>query len=463
MGVNFSAFEIGRRALRTSQLGINITGQNIANVNTPGYTRLKLEVTPSPTNGASLRLGNSEISADGIYAVRDQFVEARLQTETGQLGRLQARSDALAPIDAIFTEAAAGGGLQSALVGFFGAFRDLEAQPTSVSVRATVVAQAETLTTAFRTTRERLSDLRSEVNSTMLNTVERVNQLAEQVAQFNSKISIAENNGDLATDLRDQRGEVVRELAELTGARTTQDTSGSFTLTLPDGRALVVADQTFRLDAVSTPPDGLVTLEMNGQAVSLNNGKLRGLQEAVDEINGHLTSLDQLAESLADRVNTFHTSGSDLYGNPGLALFNAQGGGAVTAANIQLDAAFTANPRLIVAAAAGAGSGDATIARSLGGLLSDQSSVVGGQTGSFENFYSTLVTTAGNSVRSAEDALATQQLILAQTQAQRDSVSGVSLDEEAINLLQYQKAYEAAARFLKVADEMTQTILSLAQ
>jgi flagellar hook-associated protein 1 len=202
---------------------------------------------------------------------------------------------------------------------------------------------------------------------------------------------------------------------------------------------------------------------MNGQAVSLNNGKLRGLQEAVDEINGHLTSLDQLAESLADRVNTFHTSGSDLYGNPGLALFNAQGGGAVTAANIQLDAAFTANPRLIVAAAAGAGSGDATIARSLGGLLSDQSSVVGGQTGSFENFYSTLVTTAGNSVRSAEDALATQQLILAQTQAQRDSVSGVSLDEEAINLLQYQKAYEAAARFLKVADEMTQTILSLAQ
>jgi flagellar hook-associated protein 1 FlgK len=117
---------------------------------------------------------------------------------------------------------------------------------------------------------------------------------------------------------------------------------------------------------------------------------------------------------------------------------------------------------LVVTAANGAGSGDATIARSLAGLLQDETSVVGTQTGSYDSFYASLVTEAGLGVRSAEDALSTQQVILTQTQAQRDSVSGVSLDEEAINLLQYQKAYEAAARFLKVADEMTQTILSLA-
>jgi flagellar hook-associated protein 1 FlgK len=463
MGVNFSAFEIGRRALRASQLGINITGQNIANVNTPGYTRLRVEVVPTATNGAQLRLSGSEISLEGVHALRDQFVEARLQTETGLTGRLEARRDALTPVDAIFNDGAGGGALQSALVGFFGSFRDLEAQPTSVAARASVAAQADNLASTFRTTRGRLTEVRADIDTTVRISVDQVNTLSEQVAQFNAKIGLAESSGDLATELRDQRGEVVRQLAEMTGARTAQDVSGQITLALPDGRALVVADQAFALKVTSVPPNGLASLELAGEPVTLTSGKLKGLQEALEEITGQVTSLDELATSVADRVNTLHAAGSDLNGNNGMDLFTAIGGGALTAETMQLDAAFTANPRLIVAAANGAGSGDASIARSLGGLLSDQSSVVGTQTGSYENFYASLVTSAGTSVRSAEDALATQQLILAQTQAQRDSISGVSLDEEAINLLQYQKAYEAAARFLKVADEMTQTILSLAQ
>jgi flagellar hook-associated protein 1 FlgK len=463
MGLNFSPFEIGRRALHASQLGINVTGQNIANVNTPGYTRLRVEAVPTPTNGAQIRFQGSEISADGVQAMRDQFVEARLQTETGLTGRLEARRDALAPVDTVFSEAASGGGLQSSLVGFFNSFRDLEAQPTSISIRATVVAKADQLASTLRSTRGRLTDLRSDVNSTVLNTVDRVNLLADQVAQFNAKIGVAENAGELATDLRDQRGEVVRQLAELTGAHTTQDTSGQYTLSLPDGRALVVADQSFHLTATSTPPNGLATLELNGQPVSLTSGKLKGLAEALDEIGNQITSLDQLAASVADRVNTLHASGADLSGNNGIAMFTANGGGAITAENIQIDDAFRTNPRLVVAAATGAGSGDASIARNIGALLSDTGSSIGGQTDSYENFYSSLVTAAGTSVRSTEDALATQQMILAQTQSQRDAVSGVSLDEEAINLLQYQKAYEAAAKFLKVADEMTQVVLSLAQ
>lgn len=463
MGLNFSPFEIGRRALHASQLGINITGQNIANVNTPGYTRLRVEAVPTPANAAHIRFQGSEISNDGVQMIRDQFVEARLQTETGLTGRLEARYDALAPIDTVYGEADAGGGLQAALVGFFNSFRDLEAQPTSISIRATVVAHADTLASTLRTTRGRLTDLRSDVNATMLTTVDRVNVLVGQVAEYNAKIGVAEGAGELATEMRDQRGEVIRELAELTGARTTQDTSGSFTLSLPDGRALVVADQSFPITAVSTPPNGLVSLEMDGQAISLTSGKLKGLAEAVDELSNQITSLDQLAESVADRVNTLHTAGSDLSGNNGTALFTANGGGAINAQNIQIDAAFRANPRLVVAAANGGGSGDASVARGIASLLSDTSSNIGGQNDSFENFYSSLVTSAGMSVRSTEDALATQQLILAQTQAQRDSVSGVSLDEETINLLQYQKAYEAAAKFLRVADEMTQMVLALAQ
>ncbi len=459
MGVNFSAFEIGRRALRASQLGVTITGQNIANVNTAGYTRQQVQLPPIGTN---LQPGGNDIGADGLRAIRDRFVEARLVAETGLNGRLTARRDALAPVDAVFNDSNTSGGIQAALTGFFGAFRDLEAQPTSVPLRALAAAKAETLADSFQVTRARLADIRSSTDADYGRGVEQVNTLTAQVADLNQQIAIAEHIGEQSSGLRDQRGELVRQLAELTGGRATES-DGMVTFHLADGNSLVVGTQSFALGTQSTPPNGLTQATLNGQPANFASGRLRGLEDAVTEISGQLNSLDELAAAVADRVNTLHTSGSDLDGNAGTAVFLANGGGAINAANIQFNTALKTNPRLIVAAASGAGSGDATVARGLAGLLQDKTSVIGTQTDSFESFYAGLVTQAGQGVHNAEDALSTQQLILAQAQAQRDSVSGVSLDEEAVNLLQYQKAYEAAARFLKVADEMTLTILSLAQ
>lgn len=459
MGVNFSAFEIGRRALRASQLGVTITGQNIANVNTPGYTRQQVLLPPIGTN---LQPGGSGVNQDGIRAVRDLFVESRLNAETGINGRLEARRDALAPVDSVFSDANTGGGLQAALTTFFGAFRDLEANPNSVPLRTVTVAKAESLAATFQTTRGRLTEIRSDNNTSVIHGIEQVNTMTEQVAKLNVQITIAENVGENANGLRDQRGELVRQLAELTGGRGTE-ANGQVTFLLADGRALVVGSDSFQLGSTSTPPNGLIEATLDGQPANFGSGRLRGLQDAQTEISALITGLDQLAESVADRVNTLHTSGSDLDGNAGQDVFVANGGGPITAANLTINVALKTNPRLVVTAANGAGTGDATVARALGGLLQDQTSVVGTQTGSYESFYAELVTQAGRGVQASEEALATQQLILAQAQAQRDSVSGVSLDEEAVNLLQYQKAYEAAARFLKVADEMTQTILSLAQ
>ena len=463
MGVNFSAFEIGRRALHANQIGIAVTGQNIANVNTPGYSRQRVLLSPSPSDGSKVRLAGNGVTVDGVRAARDQFIESRLQTETGITGRLEAKRDALSPLDAVFNDSTTNGGIQSALVGFFGAFRDLETRPTSVPLRVAVTSNAETLTAAFHGTRSRLVDIRAGADNALRSTVDDVNTLAQKAADLNVQIRLIENTGGSASDLIDQRSETIRQLSELTGARAIETDDGLVTLTLGDGRALVAGGQAFSLAAASTPPDGLATLTLDGQPVSITDGKIRGLQEAIGEIGAHITSLDQLAESLSARVNTLHASGSDLDGNNGTNFFATPVSGPVTAANIDISATIKADPRLVVAASSGAGSGDATIARGLAGLLQDKTSVVGTETVSYESFYAALVTEAGRGIRSTDDALTTQQLILAQTQAQRDSVSSVSLDEEAINLLQYQKAYEAAARFLKVADEMTQTILSLAQ
>lgn len=459
MGLNFSSFDIGRRALRSAQLGIDVAGKNIANVNTPGYTRLKLT---NLENGAVVSVGSSGQIVDGVSQERDRLIEGRLQQETASAARLGAKQNALQPVDAIFNDASSPGGIQASLSGFFGAFRSLEAQPTSVEARASVVTKTEGLVNAFHSARTRLGDIRSDANSEILTTVGEANTLLQRVADLNGKIASAENLGNAAFELRDERAQIATELAEKIGVRSVEGPDGKVTLSLDDGRALVVGDRASTI-GTSSGPDDVISLSVDGDPISISNGRLKGLQEAVTEVDGQVSDLDDLAAAVAERVNSLHASGSDLDGNNGTNLFVSSNGDPINAANISLSPTIKANPRLVVGAANGAGSGDSAIARQTADLLQDRSSVVGGQTTSFENFYSSLVARAGSSLSSTEDALQTQQLILSQTTAQRESVSGVSLDEESINLLQYQKAYEAAARFLRVADEMTRTILELAQ
>jgi flagellar hook-associated protein 1 FlgK len=468
MGVNFSLFEIGRRALRASQLGVQVTSHNIANVNTPGYARQRVQLSASPPDergwllGTGINIGTG-VTVDGVKGYRDQFIATRLQTETSINGRLTAERDALAPVEAAFNEAESRGGIQAALKNFFGTFRELEANPTSSALRTSIVERGQALASAFHSTRARLDEIRNDADQEVRATINVVNGLSQKIAALNQQIRIAEANGVNASDLIDQRLEAVRELSSLTGARTTENSDGTVTLTLGNGQALVYSDQAATLTAEDTPPDGLATLKIDGQAAVLSDGKLRGLQNATNEIGGFIQSLDNLAASVAGRVNTLHAAGSDLDGAAGTAFFATPASGPVTAENLDVAAALKANPRRVVAAASGAGGGDGSVARGLAALLSDPTSVAGSVTGSFTQIYGSVVSAAGEAVKTAEDSLVTQGAILAQTEAQRDSVSGVSLDEEAINLLQYQKAYEAAARFLRVADEMTQTILQLGQ
>ena len=460
MGVNFSPFEIGRRALHAAQLGLTVTGHNIANVNTPGYTRQAIQLSASPTDGTNLRLIGTGVTIDGVRQFRDRFVDSRLQTEVAISGRLTAQRDALFPVDAAFTETA-GNGISTAMSGFFGAFQALEANPNSLPLRTDVVSKANTMAVAFSATRSRLVGIRSDADQKLRDEVDQVNLMSQRVADLNVRISTAEHSGTSASELRDQRDEVVRQLAEFTGARSIEDQNGMLTVTLADGQALVSGNRVNDLSVQTSPPDGLGTVMINGQPAAVGDGRLRGLENSINEMGGQITSLDDLAASLAARVNTLHTSGTDLNGNAGGNFFAVPGSGPITAANLAVSATIKSDVKLVVASPLATPTNSATIAGAIGSLLTDPTSTAGARTGSFSSIFASIVSDAGAAVRSVDDALMTQQAILEQATAQRDSVSGVSLDEEAINLLQYQKSYEAAARFLKIANDLTQTILSL--
>ena len=217
------------------------------------------------------------------------------------------------------------------------------------------------------------------------------------------------------------------------------------------------------------PPRGVVqrrltvTAGLDGQPAVIADGKIKGIQDGIASVGNIIQSIDDLASSVATSVNSLHSAGVDLHGNAGTNFFTVPVSGPITAANFSVSSSIQADASLVVSGATGSGTADSSVARSIANLISKSDSTAGTRTGTFSAIYASVVSDAGNGVRSAQDQLTTQQAVLSQVQAQRDSISGVSLDEEAVNLLQYQKAYEAAARVLRVADEMTQTILQLGQ
>lgn len=459
MGINFNAFEIGRRALTANQLGIDITGQNIANVNTSGYSRRTLQLAETaPTSFSPFAVG-SGVSIQGIRAFRDSFIESRIQHEIGIAGYLSARRDALYPVQTAL-QGADGSGIQNGLSDFFGSFRDLEANPDSVALRSIVAGRATNLANAFNSTAARLNTIRTGTDGQLRATVEEVNRLSDRIATLNVEIRKTENAGGQADALRDSRNELVNQISELTGARTTENDDFTITVTIGEGQPLVSGDKVNYLTVESTPPVGLAKIKINNVDAVFNDGVIKGYKTAISDITTQLAALDGLAAQVAERVNALHTTGTDLNGNPGLNFFDTSV--PVTATNLKVNAAIVADSRLVVASPLPQPGQSGTVAGEIANLLTDTNTVVGTRTGSFSTIFGSLVSEAGEHVRHAADGLQTQAAIIAQASAQREAISGVSLDEEAINLLQYQRAFEAAARFIRVADEMTQTILSLA-
>ena len=181
MSLNFSAMEIGRRALNANQLGINITGQNISNVNTPGYTRQRVQLAEAAPTGVGGYAVGAGVTVAGVQNFRDRFIESRIQTETGIAGRMSAQRDALAPVETAL-QGNDNGGLQNAINNFFGAFRDLEANPGSVPLRAVAAQRGEALASSFQATRSRLDELRRGADEQIRSTVSEINSLSEKIA-----------------------------------------------------------------------------------------------------------------------------------------------------------------------------------------------------------------------------------------------------------------------------------------
>jgi len=460
-----STFSLASQSLRALQMAIQTTGHNVANAATPGFARQRVEVqTAFPSFEGGVYLGQG-VNVTGVRSVLDHFVEAELLTLNGSVGYAEAEQRALAGVSDAFPTS---GGVDASLSAFFGALSDLSNNPSGLAERVSLTGKAKALGESFARTREVLTSLQGNLDQDLESFAKRVNVLASQIATLNHQINSTETANQPANDFRDQRQTLLQEIVNLTGASVREESDGQATV-IADGLLLVSADRSASLDTSQVDPlTGFRMITYNTpeglsfDASSIFQGGQIGatLNMRNVEVQGYIDRLDQLAKTLVDEVNQQHALGFDLTGAAGGSFFTPIVSVTGAASAIQVDNAVAADPRLIAAAgSAGGVPGDNANALALVNLQSTAFAALGGMTLN-DNFLA-LAGDVGARGQDTEGKFNFQKDLLTQTQARRESVSGVNTDEEMTNLLLFQRSFEASSRMIVATNEMYQSLIDM--
>jgi len=455
----FSSLNAAVRALEAQQTGLGVTGQNIANVNSPGYTRRTLTISPIPPYETWSAGGGAHVT--DLRAQRDYTVERRLRLEVSAQERQETLAGVLGGIELALGQA--GSSIDADLAAFFDAFATLAESPSSAVARNEVREQALALASSFRNLSGNLEVARRDADRQINSVVDDINSLVGRIAALNDTIATSGREKSLSS--RDEQARLVQELSSLLDVTVLHRDDGGLDLSTGGGRPLVVGGTPYAIDRATAGPAGYLELSIGGYSIvdEVQSGRLGGLLEARDTIiPGYGTQLDELAYAVAEEVNALHTGGYDLVGNGGLDFFTFSPpvtGSSGAAAALEVNAAISADTSLIAAAGINE-PGDNTVARSIAALR--ETRVLSGGTATLSDGWGQLVYRVGRDVRNAQAEATNRGEIVAQVEMLRDQVSGVSLDEEAAQMLRFQRAYEANARFFRLVDETLDLLMSLA-
>jgi flagellar hook-associated protein 1 FlgK len=452
MGSLAGAMGIATGAALAQQEALQITADNVANVNTAGYTQKvpELETEAGYFNG-HYEVGDG-VTLRGSESLRDRVLELRIADQEQTQGALDSYVTAMTPVQEVFSGTSDVG---TSIDNFFSSLQQLSADPTNTALRETALSDASSVAESFQSTAQTLAQTQSSLNNDVTQLTEQVNSLTQQIAALNPEVTQLEKVGADTGTYEDQRTELVQQLSEVANVQITNGDDG-ITITTASGTPLVVGNQAYALTTATNTTTGMEDVYNGAKDVTADftGGNLGGTLQARDQdLPALMTSLDTLAYNFANAVNTANAKGYDLNGKAGGDIFTAPT--AVTGAALNLTVAMTDGAGIAASAdTSTGGNGNMT------NLLAVQtSSVVNGETPS--DAYSNLVYQVGSMVSNATSEQTASQAMLTQLQNQRNALSGVSLDEQATNLIQYQRAFEAAARVINAVDECTQTALGI--
>ena len=451
MGGLSSLFEIGKQGMLLSQFSIQVTGKNIANINTRGYSRQRLDVTPIlPEILSGFSMG-SAISGDTLRRIREGFVDRQFWSQNSLESRYAAEESLLRQIEGVLPTSNETG-LGILLDDFWSAWNSLANDPESSVARTVVRDRAQTLAQSFNRVYREYISFQSTISDEINVRIDEINNLAAQIAELNRV-----NPGD-NLDLEDQRDRLIDRLSELINIDVQRDNNSVLVFT--SGLMLVSGQASYEISADKPLNDegiSQITTIISGTSleVDVTSGELSALIAVHNEdIPDLLERLDTLAVTIADEVNAVHKNGFNLNGITGLNFFASTTEGA---GSIAVDSSIVANVDLIASSDALGEPGNSNIAKALADLADKE--VIGNQTAG--EYYRALVGTLGNRIQEIGFLRSNQKKIVEHLEMQRQSVSGVSMEEEMTRMVQLEQAFTAASRLVSIADELTQTVLQL--
>lgn len=463
--------EIGRRALQAQQTALQVTSHNIANANTPGFSRRNVELE----NVAGVLGGvGGGVDAAAVTRQRDQFLDAQMRVERQVLGRWSALERALTGVEAIFNEPAGAGsseagtifnetsglGLSGSLSRFWNAWQDLANVPESGAARAAVRQEADFMVTTLHQLDTQLADLRGSLDQEVIAQVDEINQILDSLAAINGEIPRSVFDGGTGGDLLDQRDRLLEDLSERVDISILEKDNGQVSVLLA-GHNLVQANRSVHLASRTINQDDLATSTIffsdDGSLVPIREGELRGLMEVRDvTIPDFQNRLDTIAATMVEEVNRIHRTGTGLTGTSGVDFFENS---KMAASNISLDDRIIADLNNISASGDG-NAGDNGVALQIAGMRNDDSlGALGGDT--IEGFFFTLLGEVGSRSKEAQTMAENHRLFSSQIENRRQSVQGVSLNDEAAQLVLFQRAYQAAARTVSIIDDLMEVTINL--
>jgi flagellar hook-associated protein 1 FlgK len=453
----FGLLNIAQNGLAAQTAALDATGQNVANVSTPGYSRVTANLETTATGDTF----SGSVQVSGVVRSFNQFTYGSMLSEQGQSGAADARSQALQNTQAIV--APSDGTIGDQLTSFFSSLSALASTPSDPSARSAVLSNATSLAQSISSTAAGLSSESSDLLTQAQGVATQVNTQLQQIAQLNAQIDSSQGGGQQPTDMLDQRDALASQVSTEVGAQVLVDSSGNYTL-LSGGTALVSGSSAATLAVGLDASGNLKVTSTQGTGVTditsaTNSGTLGGLLETSNtDIPNYQSQLDQFSYDLATKVNSTFSSGYGLDGVTGRNLFVQPASVSGAAYGFAVDPSVANDPDAVAASSTAAGlPGGNDVATALAGLASEP---LGSATSPATGF-AAIAANVGEDVSSAESESTLRDDTVTQAQDLNQSASGVSIDQEETNLTAFQRAYEASTQVLQTASTLLQDLMQI--
>ncbi|MDQ2889502.1 MAG: flagellar hook-associated protein FlgK [Gemmatimonadota bacterium] len=469
-----SIFGTATLALQAQQTAIETAAHNISNANVPGYSRQVVTLQPNlPLYTPAGAVGTGVVVQD-ISRIRDTMLDVNFRAQTSQAGTFTTQGNVLTSISQVFGEPS-DTGLANTLSHFYTSWGDLANNPSSGAAKSVVQQRGAAVASQLNQFSSSLDQLTANTLSTANQQVNDVNNYASQIAAINQQIVAAEADGKTtANDLRDMRDNAIDSLSKIAPVRVIDQPNGSDAVYI-GGQTIVDGSSTAALSLQGTP--GTLALQMNGRTLTPGGSIGSNVSALNTDIPAAKSQLDTLAAGIVTSVNAIHRTGWTAAGDaaggsnwnsaspPTGSNINFFDPTKTTAGTMSLSAQVASDASFVAAGDTQNATGNNNIANRITSLGDDTSALLkyGSSTAttSVNAYYNDLVTRVGVATSNATGSAAVYTTLAQQANTQRQSSSGVSTDEELINLTKNQQAYAAAAKVITTANAMSQTLLDM--